>query len=94
MIFDENKLMSNNYVPSFNTNMTVWDIGLLNVANKRFLSINSFNNITLDRNTYIKFYLKLFKFLNEVDDDFNAKAKFGFTSQSAVLKFDDNSSSI
>ena len=61
--------------------MTVWDVGLMNVASKRFLSINSFNNATLERKTYMKFYLNLFKFLNEVDENFDFKVRFSYNYQ-------------
>lgn len=81
MIFDDNKLVSINYAPWFNTYMTVWDVGLMNVASKRFLSINSFNNATLERKTYMKFYLNLFKFLNEVDENFDFKVRFSDNNQ-------------
>ena len=89
MIFDWNKLINIIYAPSFTSNMTVWDIGLINLSSKKFLNINSFYNIDIERKTFMKFYLSLLKFLNEVDDNFNVKSKFGFDSSSAIHKLDD-----
>lgn len=90
MVFDEKKLITILYAPDFVRDMTTWDLGFFHPLTKKFLTVNSFV-ITeeLQRKTFLKFYLNLFKFLNEQDEGFNLKHRFGFEYSSSVLKLED-----
>lgn len=41
MLFDEKKLVSICYIPSFISDMTLWDIGFINPSAKKFIKINA-----------------------------------------------------
>jgi len=90
MIFDEKKLISIVYAPSFITDMSTWDIGFINPSKGKFIKLNSCVDIEVLRKTHMRSYMTLFKFLNEEGTNFNLKSSLGFESDSCVVKLDDH----
>lgn len=90
MIFNESKLLHVIYAPSYVTNTYYWDVGLLNMGQRKFIKINACYDIPITRKLFSKHYLNLFKYLNEQPMDFDLRHKFGFDSEECVLKMDDH----
>jgi hypothetical protein len=47
-------------------------------------------DVPVERKTYMKFYMALFKYLNEEGTNINLKSKLGFETEECVLKLDDH----
>lgn len=68
--------------------LPVWDIGLLNVVQKKFLQTNTFiTPESVEKKRLQKFFLKFVKYLNEQNQFYNFSLIFGFNE--GVFKFDD-----
>ena len=90
LIFDDRKLVSIVYIPSYISHSSHWDIGFINISKGKFIKINSCANIPIAIKTFTRFYAKFFKYLNEEGKDFNIKHKLGFEGSSCILKGDDH----
>lgn len=90
LIFNENKLVQTVYAPSFIERRPHWDIGLLNLGKQKFIKINTWYDFEVERKTFSKHYLNLFKYLNDQPADFDLRGKFGFDSDECIMKLDDH----
>lgn len=90
LIFNDKKLVSVVYSPSFITDMAYWDIGFINPAKNKFIKVNAAQKMPITAKSYTRFYMRFYKHLNEQGSSFNIKSKLGFEEESAVLKGDDN----
>jgi len=69
-------------------NKEFWDVGFVNPKRGQFIKINAMSENPIDRKTHTRFFMTLFKQLNEMER-FNVKKEFGFNLVNAVFKFDD-----
>lgn len=90
LIFNDKKLVSIAYVPNYINNALRWDIGFINPTLGKFLKINTCSDLNLQRKTHMRFYMNLFKYLNDEGSEFNLKSRLGFDSEYCILKNDDH----
>ena len=69
-------------------NKEFWDIGYVNPKRGQFIKINAMSEDPIERKTHTRFFMNLFKQLNQTER-FNIKKEFGFNLVNAVFKFDD-----